>query len=371
MATVLVTRATATVTVQLPSSGYQGYGYGYPSSGYGGYPGYSVGYQGYPGYYGGGGNTYNVYKYYNYYYYGKHYHNGGGSPPPKMHPGVGPISRLNDANHLRIQNENTWIARDQARIAYLKAHGGTSAQIQRLQNNIAYNEHRMDWQQRVDNTRNRQRGQAAVRNSSLAHNSSTHYTTARMTATHVEAPHMMATHVAAPRFGGHARRRSSHDHARRRSSPDGHARRRSSHDHARRRSSHDDHAYRCSANGARSVDGAVDGFGSASNQRASNLRAYVRTRGLQRARFRAANRRASVRTPGSGPAHVPAPSGNHPRICAASYGSAHLRTYVQSARHGTAFLRTGRLQPGRNGSAFVRTTQLCASGGRSALVRAT
>jgi hypothetical protein len=88
--------------------GYSPYGpsYGYPNYG----QGYPVGYQGYPAY--GSGTTYirNVYR----------------------------------------NNELAWIARDQRRVAFLRAENANRAEIGVLQRRIELNEHRIAWQRATE-----------------------------------------------------------------------------------------------------------------------------------------------------------------------------------------------------------------------------
>jgi hypothetical protein len=142
--------------------GYPPYAPGYPNSGYPGYGlGYPVGYQGYPGY--GGGNTYikNVYR-----------------------------------RNIYRYNELTGIARDQRRVAVLRAGGGNRAEIARLNRRIEINQHRVAWD-RAAEQRDRSR---IVTRQNMTHNGPISVSRNRIAAPHMATTHNVALHMSAPRM---------------------------------------------------------------------------------------------------------------------------------------------------------------------------
>ena len=168
-----------------PGYGYSPYGYSSPAygGGYGSYPSYGSypGYGSYPSY-GYGGNTYNVYKYY---YYGNHWHTQLPSKPIYMHPGV-------------VKAANANIARDQAHIAWLRAHGGTQGRIDQFKRNEAWNEQRIDNQRRAAYVNSQQRARAFAQTGPLhANNNVAHGTPVRTPArTNFAAAHPATMHTA-------------------------------------------------------------------------------------------------------------------------------------------------------------------------------
>jgi hypothetical protein len=125
-----------------PSYGYSNYGQGYPA-----------GYQGYPAY--GSGSTYirNVYR----------------------------------------NNELAWIARDQRRVAFLRAENANRAEIGVLQRRIELNEHRIAWQRATE------RRDIDAR-ASFAHRGLIAVPRNRFVAARVDAPRGTAVRMNAPRM---------------------------------------------------------------------------------------------------------------------------------------------------------------------------